>query len=477
MQQIPTSPRKKALVWLGVFALVGLALVTLYADGFQQDSSYHFLFARWAWRYHYMFVGVWQRPLFTFIYAFPTLLGYQAARLFTVAICLATAWQTWKLAQDLKLERSWLVIPLLFLQPSFFVLFADLLTETLFALVFVIALRLHTRGRVKLGMVVASLLIMARPEGFFLGALWGVWILFDKRVSTVFWRRIPWSLLLAVGSFIWWLAAYIITKDPLFIKNNWPSDWHEGVYGSAHIWSYPLRLPEMVGGLLIVPFLVGLALLLKRREQIPLTTSFLLLFLLHTIFWTFGMVGEAGYPRYMVSVAPAMALITLIGWKVMAEWGQQFSARARLATAGTVLFISAALCVGYMDGMPWPRDGWAIKEMHQWFRQNERPVTKLVWSHAMMCAVFNIDMTTRPYLSNNREANQKLLSEAPSGTLIFWDSEIGPKWYNLTDQDFESIGYKRLRSHSYSLTGYLWTDWKGRMMGTRKLDLHLFYKE
>jgi hypothetical protein len=477
MQNNSFSPRQKALLWLGIFALVGIALVLLYPDGFQQDSGYHFLFARWAWRYHYMFVGVWQRPLFTFIYSFPALLGYQTARLFTVAICLATAWQTWKLAQDLKLERTWLVIPVIFLQPSFFVLFPDLLTETLFALVFVIALRLHTRGRVKLGMVVASLLIMARPEGFFLGVLWGVWILFDKRVSTVFWRRVPWSLLLAVGSFIWWLAAYIITKDPLFIKNNWPSDWHEGVYGYAQLWSYPARLPEMVGPLLLIPFLVGLVLLLKRREHIPVTTSFLLPFLLHTVFWKFGMVGEAGYPRYMVSVAPAMALITLVGWNKLAEKLRNYSQKVRLATGTAVLFISAALCVLYLDGMPWPRDGWAIKEMHQWFRQNERPVTQLVWSHAMMCAVFNIDMMTRPFLSNNREANQKLLSEAPTGTLIFWDSEIGPKWYSLTDQDFESIGYKRLRSRSYSLTGYLWMDWTGKMMGPRNLDLHLFYKE
>lgn len=478
MELLALSPRQKALLWLGLFTLVGIALVQLYPDGFQQDSGYHFLFARWGWHYPYMMVGVWQRPLFTFLYSFPAMLGHQAARLFTVAICVATAWHTWKLAQDLKLERSWLAVPLIFLQPSFFVLYPDLLTETLFALVFVIALRLHTRGRVRLGMIVASLLVMARPEGFFIGVLWGVWILFDKRASTVFWRRIPWSLLLAVGSFIWWLAAYVITRDPLFIKNNWPSDWHEGVYGSAHIWSYPARLPEMVGGLLLVPFLVGLFLLLKRREHFTLTTSFLTPFLLHTVFWAFGQVGEAGYPRYMVSVAPAMALITLVGWNTLAGRFPQLPAQIRLATASIVLLISAALCVLYLDGMPWPRDGWAIKDMHEWFQQNKRPVTKLVWSHATMSALFHdVDMTTRPYLTKDRDANRKMLQEMPSGTLIFWDGEIGPNWYSLTEHDFEDIGYKRLRSKSYSLTGYLWTDWKGRMMGARKLDLHLFYKE
>ncbi|HEY6399832.1 MAG TPA: hypothetical protein VI479_00395 [Blastocatellia bacterium] len=168
---------RRALAWMTVFAAVGVALVLLYRDADQQDSGYHFLFARWGRRHPQYFIGVWARPLFTLLYFPIAQFGYAAAKFFTVIISLATAWQTFRLARQIKFDRAEMAIPLLFLQPSFFLLSSTTMTETLFALVFVIALRLHLSGRIKLGMVVASLLILIRPEGFFIGLLWGIWVL------------------------------------------------------------------------------------------------------------------------------------------------------------------------------------------------------------------------------------------------------------------------------------------------------------
>jgi Gpi18-like mannosyltransferase len=168
---------RHALAWLAVFAAAGAALVLLYHDADQQDSGYHFLFARWAHRHPQYFISVWARPLFTLLYFPFAQFGYAAAKFLTVIISLGTAWQTFRLARQIKFDRAEMAIPLLFLQPSFFLLSSTVLTETLFALVFVIALRLHLSGRIKAGMIVASLLILVRPEGFFIGVLWGVWVL------------------------------------------------------------------------------------------------------------------------------------------------------------------------------------------------------------------------------------------------------------------------------------------------------------
>ncbi|MCI0666220.1 MAG: hypothetical protein L0220_34645, partial [Acidobacteria bacterium] len=245
-----------------VCAFAGVAMAFLFDDSCQQDGGLHFLFAKWAWKHHELFVGVWSRPLFTFLYSFPALISYRAARLFTVLICLAIAWQTWRLAEDLRIKRAPFAIVLLWLQPSFFLYSADNMTEPIFTLTFVIALRLHHRGYLKAGMFVASLMILARPEGFFLGILWAVWILIGQsskatpnlqpavrnpqpatrslqsavcnlqsairspqsaiRNPQSAIRSLP---LLASGAFIWWLTALIITGDPLFIKHNWPSNW------------------------------------------------------------------------------------------------------------------------------------------------------------------------------------------------------------------------------------------------------------
>src|SRR6476620_2359766 len=171
-----TNDVRNATIALAVMAMLGFTLILLFPGCPEQDTEYHFLEARTAWNNPSLFVDVWGRPLYTAIYAWPALLGFTATRVFAVGIGLAIGWQVWRLARDLVLERAWLAIPLLLGQPVFFELFPDLLTEPLFALVFVVALRWHLRGRTKRGMLAASLLPLARPEGVFLCLLLGVWV-------------------------------------------------------------------------------------------------------------------------------------------------------------------------------------------------------------------------------------------------------------------------------------------------------------
>jgi hypothetical protein len=468
--------RSQAWLWLGTFTIAGIALALLYPDSYQQDGPYHYLFARNAWEHPSMFVGVWSRPLFTFLYSFPALLGYPAAKLFTVLICILTAWQTFRIAQELGLERPALTIPLLYLQPSYFLLSADTMTEPIFALVFAIALRLHLKGRIAAGMIVASMMILARPEGFFLGVLWGIWVLMEKRGPPSRWRRIPGTLLLASGAVAWWLAALLITGDPLFIKNNWPPDWGAARYGTGSIAIYLIRLPEIAGPLLCVVFLFGLALLLARRQMGPVTSAFLTLFVLHSIFRVFGFFGAAGYPRYFVCVAPAIALITLAGWNGVAR-ALTRAPRFVATTAGVaVLVASGAFTVSYADAAIYVRDAGAVQEMHAWFRANPKPFARLVWSQAYMCIVFDCDVWSKAAFTNKKESNLALLEKYPKETLIFWDGDTGPSWYGITGDDLAQAGFTRLRSQSYSLEGLLVKRWWFTDWGPRRQEMHLFYK-
>src|SRR5919198_750184 len=106
-------------IWLIPCVIAGLAMVFLFDDSCQLDGGMHFLFAKWAWTHSELFVGVWSRPLYTIIYSSPALIGYQATRIFTVLICLAIAWQTWRLAEELKIGHAPFAAMLLWLQPSF----------------------------------------------------------------------------------------------------------------------------------------------------------------------------------------------------------------------------------------------------------------------------------------------------------------------------------------------------------------------
>ncbi len=469
----------RALIWLAVFAAIGGALVLLYPDADQQDSGYHYLFARWAHRHPHYFVSVWARPLFTLLYFFPAQLGYAATKLFTVAISLATAWQTFRLARQIHFDRAELAIPLLFLQPSFFLLCSTVLTETLFALLFVIALRLHLSGRIKAGMIVASLLILVRPEGFFIGALWGLWVLSGSFRLKAGLRTLWQTLLLASGMILWWAAAYLITGDPLWIVHDWPPDWRPegGANGAGPIWKYIVLAPLIVGPLLLAPFIVGLRRLLKKREFSTGVSAFLVLFVTHSVMFWRGWFGSAGYARYLVCVAPAIALITLAGWNDLVEREAKFFNLSRNSIAAIVFALSALVCVLYVDGWRFTRDARAVEEMVEWFRAHPRPISRLISSQTYMRIVFDRDQWEKPTFTNDREFNLALIRQSPRQTLIFWDEDTGPKWYGLRAGDFEAAGYNRLKSEEFKLQGwFLRLPWD-RFGGPRLQQMSFFYKE
>ncbi len=475
-----------AAIALALMALLGIALVILYPGCPEQDTDYHFLEARTAWSNPSFFVDVWGRPLYITLYALPALLGFTAARLFAVGIGVAIAWQTWRLACDLRLERAWLVIPLLLGQPVFFELFPDLLTEPLFALVFVVALRWHLRGRTRAAMLAASLLPLARPEGVFLCLLWGVWVVtksIDPAVSphgSVYRkiiRTVPSTLILAAGVFFWWIAATCITRDPFFILHNWPATWHQGVYGRGTLFSYSQRASEFTGILLAAPFVLGLWSKIRTLTWIPVTTSFLLLFFLHTLFRAYGFFGEAGYPRYMVSVAPAIAALTLEGWNTMALRIEKWPRYASGALGATVLGISLVANFCYLDSFPSARDPIAIGEMSAWLHTHPEPYERLVWSNARMCIVSGLTLIESPSLrSSSRDTTLAFLRDEPSGTLVFWDDHFGPDWFGTTAADIEESGYKRLRTRRYSLPGVIGFYVGGNRSFGREIELSLLLK-
>jgi hypothetical protein len=467
--------------WLTVCAAAGMAMLFLFDDSCQQDGGQHYLFARWAWVHHELFVGVWSRPLYTSVYAFPALIGYRAARMLTVLICLAVSYQTWRLAEDLKIDRAPLAIALVWLQPSFFLFCADNMTEPIFALVYVVALRLHHRGRIKVGMIVASLMILARPEGFFLGILWGVWILTERRGDGAAPRLSVSLVLLATGAFAWWLAAFAISGDPLFIKHDWPANWPVTgtIYGAAGLYAYPIRLPESVGLFLLPPFFYGLFHLLKHRRLGTLTSSFLLLLVLHTILRAYGLLGSAGYPRYLVAISPAIALITLAGWNEMAKLFARVPRAFKTAGAGLVIAVSALTNFAYADGAEWSRDARAISAAHFWFQsQPAKPtVSRLIWAHPYSCILFDRDPWENHGFTRNREADLKMLRDSESGTMVVWDELIGPKSSGLRAKDFEEAGFVSLHVQSFTLKGYILDrSWFG-YGGPRAQKIYLLYKQ
>ncbi|HEY6401909.1 MAG TPA: hypothetical protein VI479_10900 [Blastocatellia bacterium] len=295
--------------------------------------------------------------------------------------------------------------------------------------------------------------------------------------------RSPQLLLLSTGLLAWWLAAYLISGDPLWIIHDWPPDWRPDgkANGDGPIWWYVAMSPLIIGPLLLGPFIVGLWRLLKRREFLCGVSAFLFLFVAHSLMFWRGWFGSAGYARYFVCVSPAVALITLAGWNALAVETRKLaflrSMAARKSLATTALAGSLLISFIYIDSWTFTRDARAVDEMFEWFRANERPIARLIGSQAYMWAVFDRDQWERPPFTTDREHNMELIRQSPPRTLVFWDEETGPKWYGLRAEDFESAGYVVLKSQAFKLEGLFFRLPRKGFGGPRIQRMSLLYKQ
>jgi len=254
--------------------------------------------------------------------------------------------------------------------------------------------------------------------------------------------------------------------------------------GTGPLWWYAALLPLIVGLPLVVPFLVGLRRLIRKREFAHGTSAFLTLFALHSLMFTRGWFGSAGYARYFVCVSPAIALITLAGWNALAERGAKFFDVSKPAVAALVLFASTLTCLLYVDGIRFTRDARGAEEMLAWLHR-QRPeflepgsgaVSRLISSQAYARIQLDRDPWERPNFSADRQNNLNLIRRSPARTLVLWDEETGPKWFGLRAEDFEAAGYERLQSQDFNLEGWFvrlrWDHWGG----PRRQRMHWLYK-
>jgi hypothetical protein len=358
---------------------------------------------------------------------------------------------------------------------------ADTMTEPLFALILVVALRLHEMKKEFAGMAVASLLILARPEGFFIGRFVGNLDSPRPLFCRTLWQRLISTLILASGAFLWWLTALLLSGDALFIRNNWPPEWGVisatgprgiilGLHRSAseYCGAAALCFPDSRIGCCAGPPTVGYV-----------TAVFLSFFVLHSVFRSLGLFGSAGYARYFVCVAPAIALLTLNGWNQLAAWVQKVPRVLQIAAAAVVFFLSGLAAVSYTDYAAYTRDAGAVADAVSWYHMHGRPITNMIYSQAYMAILMDQDVGIRVKSGSNRAANLEIFRSMPIGTLVFWDRETGPSWYDVKADDLVAEGYTPLYSQSYVMNGWMnprhrfwYHDW-----GPRKQEMHLLYKE
>mgnify|MGYP001496022319 CR=1 FL=1 len=344
------------------------------------DDLSHYLYARWAWTWPGYLLDHWGRPGFTVLY-FPTAaLGWTACRILSGLLSAATGWFAFRIARRMNLRHAWAAVPLVWLQPLYFVLLQTTLTETPLAFYLALAVLLASRGRWGWSSAVLSAAFVTRHEAILFLPIW----LFFAYRAQVSWIRL-WPMIWAPA--VVNVAAYfsgMTTIIELYLRpkpsNQYGSDgWLTFFARSLHAWGPAVSAMTWAGalgvaGALLLPKLrrfsltppigdspathqtgavesaTGVMADVRPRSSLDPRDSALLViaclvayFAAQTVIRVFGLFDSGGYARFLVPVGPMAAIMALAAWNGLTT--HQFDTRRFFAclTGGAMLLLWASL--------------------------------------------------------------------------------------------------------------------------------------
>lgn len=515
----PHHRHNKTIVLISVMVCAGTGLILgVLSDGVHHDDDLtHFLFARWSWWYPGYLVHVWGRPGFTVPMAlvsgwFDRETAWHIARAASACVTLASSLVAAALARRLSLRYWPWVVALCYLQPLNMVLSYTTLTENFTALYLIAALYLLHRRRAVSASAVFSLVLVTRLETVVLLPVWAlcVW-------STI--RDLPNErrVILIVGlNSLWAPIAQNVAHWAFF--GTWPISAFLHPSGSSeYLTTGPLAfLPPLLLATTPVVMLfaiVGGPQLIRRggASVIAIATVFLLT---HWLIKWFGIFASGGFARFVVSVAPLLAIAAAAGLESSIDAFRSTPRRVRRIT----LLAMAVMAIGYIAAnielrvgrLPidliqidsfatsWPTLAIIVVLVIAALIRNctiGRAVACLVWAIAIAFSIFQWIIVVRPlrlmpehrlakdvvrslradpkapvfaanpwiawwsgHIENPRaHKGPRLLSTMPVGTRFIWDAIYSPSDFHrlllseyLSDPAYRIVGEWRIDKNEYA---------------------------
>lgn len=306
-------------------ATVGLGLLS---NGVHHDDDLvHFLMARWSWWYPEYLLHVWGRPGLTAPMALvagwgDVDLAWHLSRVLSAIVSAASALLAAQLALRLGVGRRWRVVVACYLQPLFFVLGFTTLTENFTAFYLIAAVALLDRGNARSASVVFSLALLTRHEALLFVPIWLFALAWRRKsvselvvlsVMTI-WAPIAHNLLFRVFLEDW---PFMIFLQPTGSTQYLATGWGAYIPDAIYAFTPWLAVLAVVGGLSAVPVVWTRT---SWADQFLRSTLFLLVvipaafFLAHAVITATGVYGSGGFGRFMVAIAPFVAVLAVMGW-------------------------------------------------------------------------------------------------------------------------------------------------------------------
>ena len=382
------------------------------------DNFAHWILARYAWQHPELFLRMWGRPVYTFLFSFSAYGGIPTMKIFNTLLLGVTALVAADTAKRLGMKFTpWLAVLTLSV-PLLFEMSVSAMTEITMALVVVGAVNLYFRKQFLWAALLISFSPFTRPEGWlFIAAMGGLFALLRN------WRSIPW---LAFGPVVMALIGWPVYGSPLWFLENNPYPM-ESPYGSGSPWTFVNSLPRGMNTTVLIGFVTGHITLWfaadhrARLERFALIVApFWLYLIAHSYMWSKGILGSMGLVRVLASVMPLALIISWSGWNAVLRLRPK-----ALAPLLSLLCLFTVFQIWRNHPFPKPEGGIVriSRSAGLWYRDSGYAKHKLYCQNSNILYFTEKDPFTYNNVTRYLPANMfPDLGENENGAFVLWDS-------------------------------------------------------
>jgi hypothetical protein len=270
--------------------------------------------------------------------------------------------------------------------------------------------------------------------------------------------------LLLVGLLLWAALSWLGTGNPLWFVQNFPWGYH-GRWGSATDLDYVLRLPLFASPPILILAVLGVFVIRRYRLGLAYFLSLFIL-VLHSVLWSGGYFGSAGYLRYLVPVSPLLGLSAAAGFSAILSGSSRLgylltkrTSNLWAPTAGLIILALSAWSYSLhlrTHPIPVPQErleAQVYREMQAYV--NARTLGLSSPRPVIFCSDFHfyflnhsdpwaMGMTNREYLRfirNDQLMLPELLKALPSGSYVLYDRDWMGNYSRLPEEELQALGY------------------------------------
>lgn len=442
---VPTSLRSNeglARATIGGGLLVGLILALLSDGAYQDDDICHFLFARDAWGSAHAMLHWWARPGYNIPAMVAAQFGLFGVRVLSLLQTTAVAWLSWRIARRVLGDvREAALAPLLvWLQPLVFTLSLTTLTETPAALYLTAAVALALAERPIWACASLSLLFVTRYETLGLGALFGLYLLWQRYHEIglgALWSGRLWA---CAAAMLWAPAMYVLGaflldlpagSSPIYMFSR----EYTSEYGSGPWYHMVARWPQ-AAGVGICGLTVAGAVWLGRRGGLVSLLAFGMLGLQGLIF-SVGSFASGGYARFLVPVCGLVAVLAAGGVRAIATLRERRITIIALLSIGAWPLVIAYRFEAVAHWMGWlfvPLAlfcGWAVmvhRSERDWSVRGAAAIIGLVVVGQFVAQVRPLTIAREPHHQLMADAVAEIAADTPVLTqhimVTYWRGDV-----------------------------------------------------